>query len=294
MAEDALNVENEIDSSHSAILKVDTVIGNFQISYFIKENEDIIYKKSVDSTGDSLLLKYLDRSVFLSLKQNNNIIFSNKEIQKKDFDSIISCEEIKKYQLYSFNIKNVDEHNISFYVNICIPDTDLCYLIELFISEDGKVTLEEVSQAQEDIFIPSPPDWTPKIHSFVLPELQTDSTFIENLNTVLFDKNDAYINSHDKSDRHFCIHFDKEDSLNYSMEVSLWKTPAEKSIGFCENNGFFYWLGGEVPPNIILGTKSKKRFSYEEYPPMFIDPLFWYLIYNPQTGNIEVKEKNFY
>lgn len=154
--------------------------------------------------------------------------------------------------------------------------------------------LSTISYAQKNKFIP--PNWEQKIHSFVLPELQIDSTFIANLDTVLFDKNCRIPLVHNpKRDKHFYIRFEKKDSLKYSMVVVLLDTPAENSTGFFENNGYFYWFGGEVPPNIILETKSKRRFSSKEQQIIgFYDPPFWYLMYNSQTGNIEVKEKNFY
>jgi hypothetical protein len=154
-----------------------------------------------------------------------------------------------------------------------------------------------ISQAQNNKFIS--PDMTQKTHSFALPALQIDSIFIANLNAVLFDKNDRYMNSiifnsREKSWRHFHIRFEKTDSLNYCIVVSLWDIPARKSTGFFEYNGFLYWFGDDVPPNIILRKKSKRRFSYKEPLPAPYDPPFWYLMYNIQMGSIEIKEKNFY
>ena len=80
----------------------------------------------------------------------------------------------------------------------------------------------------------TPPEMTQKTHTFALPELQIDSTFITNLNAVIFEN-------------------------------------------------------GEIPLNIILKTKTQKRFSYKDPIPAFYDPPFWTLIYHTQTGNIEFK-----
>jgi hypothetical protein len=149
-----------------------------------------------------------------------------------------------------------------------------------------------MSYAQKDKFIS--PDWEQRTHSFALPALIIDSTFIANLDTILFDKNCRIpLVYNPKRDKHFYIRFEKKDSLIYCIEVSLWDIPAGSSTGFYENNGYFYWFGGEVPPNIILETKSKKRFSYKEPIPAPYDPLFWYLMYNSEMGSIELKEKNF-
>lgn len=137
------------------------------------------------------------------------------------------------------------------------------------------------------------PDITQKTQTFVLPELQIDSAFIANLNTVLFEKEGCGVEKCSKW-KNFHITFKTMDKMNYSICLSLWSIPAKKSIGFFKCNDFFYWLGGEIPPNIILETKSKKRFSYKDPISAPYDPPFWTLIYYTQTGNIEFKGKNCY
>ena len=152
-----------------------------------------------------------------------------------------------------------------------------------------------ISQAQKNKFIS--PDWEQENHSFALPELQIDSTFIANLNTKLFDKECGWWKSkkkNNKSSRHFHIYFEKEDSLTYCINIDLWNIPAKNSAGFFEYNGYLYWFGNDAPPDIILEEKSKKRFSYKEPIPAPYDPPLWILMYNSQTSNIEVKERYCY
>ena len=132
----------------------------------------------------------------------------------------------------------------------------------------------------------TPPNMTQKTHTFALPELQIDSTFITNLNTVLFSQKGCGVKK-DSKWKIFFILFKAIDSTSYSICLSLEDIPAEKSIVFFKYNDFYYWLHGEIPPNII--SKTKKRFSYKEPIPAFYDPPFWTLIYHTQTGNIEFK-----
>ncbi|UBD16766.1 hypothetical protein K6V25_02575 [Bacteroides salyersiae] len=134
----------------------------------------------------------------------------------------------------------------------------------------------------------TPPNMTQKTHTFALPELQIDSTFITNLNTVLFSQKGCGVKK-DSKWKNFFILFKAIDSTSYSICLSLEDIPAEKSIVFFKYNDFYYWLHGEIPPNIISKTKTKKRFSYKEPIPAFYDPPFWTLIYHIQTGNIEFK-----
>ena len=52
-------------------------------------------------------------------------------------------------------------------------------------------------------------------------------------------------------------------------------------------NGFFYWFSGNVPNNIILETKTKRQISYIQPQIIgFYDPLFWFFIYNRETGEV--------
>lgn len=143
--------EKPIDKNnfvHDNPIKVDTIIGEYQISYIIQDNDEIISKQSIDSEGNSLLFKYADRSVFLSFKKKDKIILYNKEIRKKDFISIIPKEEISKYQLWFFQVKSVNNKGLIFSVNICMPDTDICYPIELFISNKGEFTMTEINEGE--------------------------------------------------------------------------------------------------------------------------------------------------
>lgn len=77
----------------------------------------------------------------------------------------------------------------------------------------------------------TPPNMTQKTHTFALPELQIDSTFITNLNTVLFSQKGCGVKK-DSKWKNFFILFKAIDSTSYSICLSLEDIPAEKSIVF--------------------------------------------------------------
>jgi len=136
--------------AHFDAIKIDTIISNYNISYLIRDNDDIISRQAVTSKGDSILLEYADRSVFISLTYNGQAILSNKEINKQTFASIIPKNEIKQYQLWLFYIKKVEVEGVLFNVNICMPDTDICYFIALYIAKSGDFTISKIEQYEDE------------------------------------------------------------------------------------------------------------------------------------------------
>lgn len=169
------------------------------------------------------------------------------------------------------------------------------FFLVLFI-----ISFAIISQAQEKRKF-TPPDIKPNIYTFTLPELQVNSIFIANLESVLFDRKchfiDSILSNPNESEklRHFHFQFEKIDSSNYSIIAMLEDFPAIKSVGFSRKNKYYYWFGGILPPNLILKKKSKKRFSYKDYSGFFTtDPPLWILKYNCQAGYIEIIEKPCY
>ncbi len=131
-------------------IRCDTLVGNFQISYVVVNNGEVISTRPV-TDEDPITIDYTDNSVFLWLKRDDGkVIMSDREINKHSFASIIPHDEIEQYQLWRFRIKRVEKHDLFFDVDICVPETDLCYFIELGISEEGEVSMSEIEQIWEE------------------------------------------------------------------------------------------------------------------------------------------------
>jgi hypothetical protein len=147
-------LENETVSSdnvvHFSPIKVDTIIGDLCISYLLKDNESIIYTTGYDDKGNVSITGYADRSVFICLRKKNKNILLNREIKKTDFISIIPHKGINNYQLCAFQIKKVKNDGVAFFVNVCVPDTDNCYTLDLVISFDGAFTFKQIDESMED------------------------------------------------------------------------------------------------------------------------------------------------
>ena len=126
-------------------IELDTIINSYRIKYIIESNNDIVTKEGVYSDGEPFKDRYVDRSIWLSIKLNNKNIIYNKEINKHTFKDKIT-DEIEKYQLQGFEILKNDTNGITFYVYFCIPDTDVCYNFHLSVSNIGVLSSELIEE----------------------------------------------------------------------------------------------------------------------------------------------------
>ncbi|MDR0894652.1 MAG: hypothetical protein LBN06_05050, partial [Prevotellaceae bacterium] len=63
--------------------------------------------------------------------------------------SYIDKDEIYKYGIGHFSIEFVSEDSICFYLNVCMPDTDICYDFNLHIAKSGKVNIKELISEED-------------------------------------------------------------------------------------------------------------------------------------------------
>ncbi|MFR1236117.1 MAG: DUF4738 domain-containing protein [Barnesiella sp.] len=133
------------DISYWEPIKVDTVIEDYYVSYVIINNADTVVNTVNYGKGEFTVFKFLDVSVYLNVMYKSRIIMHNKEFTKFFFDNIIPLKDINKYSIVSFYINGITSGEISFSLNICIPDSDICYPISLSINNDGVIntSLEE-------------------------------------------------------------------------------------------------------------------------------------------------------
>ena len=132
------------DEATFPISEVDTLIGEFQILYAIYESDEIISKSGIDSEGNALTIDYEDYYVVLELLFEGGTVLPKTVINKYSFRSIIPDDEIKDFTLNLFAITKVSELGVLFFVNNCIPDTDICYPVDFFVSNKGEFTVTAI------------------------------------------------------------------------------------------------------------------------------------------------------
>ena len=121
---------------------VDSIIGDYQISYkyLINANELIPSSYTIEQTGDTLY--YAETDILLCLKKNDVIYFS-KKISKTDFCPFLEKKDIPRYSINKMLIEEIKNDSVSLFVNLCIPDTDICYDFIVIIRDDGSMNIKE-------------------------------------------------------------------------------------------------------------------------------------------------------
>ena len=114
--------------------KVDTIIGQYHVKFYLKENGNVISQRDYH---------YLDHSAYLTLSKNGSPILDNHLITRDDFTSIISQKELKKFHLWNMWVKDYSDTHIRLDCNVCVPDSDNCYFIIITIDDDGNISYEE-------------------------------------------------------------------------------------------------------------------------------------------------------
>ena len=120
----------------------DSIIGDYQISYKVLTNvaELIPSKYIINLTGDTLY--YAGTDILLCLKKNGKIYFE-KRINKKEFYHFLEKKDIPYYSINAILIEEVKNDRVYFFINLCIPDTDICYDFILEVGDDGDMNIKE-------------------------------------------------------------------------------------------------------------------------------------------------------
>lgn len=144
---DSANVSNiespEKESFKSKLTRrVDTVYENIEFRYSVYETDEFLFIEVI--TGDGQIVKYQYPEVYivLDLTVNENSVLQGKRITKEFFHEKISKEDISKRQLHFVKLNKISEEAIKFVLNLCVPDTCDCYLLNLFVSLEGTIRYE--------------------------------------------------------------------------------------------------------------------------------------------------------
>lgn len=120
----------------------------FKITYKITTINDSISYQVFDDNGKKETDYVKDNQIDLLIKYKNKVIL-NKILIKEKFKNFIN-ENIDKYQLAIFNINEISNSSCTFFINICVPDSDNCFTFNYTIFSDGSEKIIELVNEIED------------------------------------------------------------------------------------------------------------------------------------------------
>ena len=125
----------------SETIKRDTVINNIHISYTIQDNDEII--TTTYRTGKLDTLFYPGTEVILDVKYpQEDVVY--KKIDRTFFALYIPRTEMTKYSVSYFKLVRVNNNELIFSVSLCMPDSDVCYWFELFVTNTDDIKIKEI------------------------------------------------------------------------------------------------------------------------------------------------------
>lgn len=132
-------------------IKRDTTVNNYDISYIIQDNDDVIKTFPITDGKGLDTVYYAGREIVLDIKYSKeNILY--KKISRDFFKSYIPKEEIEKYSITNFSLDKIDNSGkIFFTLNLCVPDTDNCYWFELSVSNKGNIEIKDTT-SDKDVY----------------------------------------------------------------------------------------------------------------------------------------------
>lgn len=139
-------IESYYENTH-IIEPLDTIINNYKVHYYAVKDTGYIINYSY---SDYNVIKnyYPNYKLFLEITKDGNIIY-HQYIFKENFKIIIK-NDIAKMALTGFWFENFEKDIFNFKISICVPDTDICYFIAIYINTSGDMKFEEIFYEFED------------------------------------------------------------------------------------------------------------------------------------------------
>jgi hypothetical protein len=143
-------IQNEISKTNlnNIIFEKDSTRSSFEVSYKIITTDNKISYQYFDDNGKKETSFVEDNQVKLLIKYKNQIVLDD-TIIKDRFKKFI-YENLDNYQLAIFNIDEISNSSCTFFVNICVPESDNCYTFNYIIFNDGNQKIIEIDNEIED------------------------------------------------------------------------------------------------------------------------------------------------
>ena len=107
---------------------------------YINPSKMKVYKTSYSEEGISVDNVYYDNIMHICVYEGKKCLYSS-DITKRMFENTVPGEFLDKSILSDMNFLSIDSSGYHYQASLCIPETSLCYIVNLTISFDGKLTM---------------------------------------------------------------------------------------------------------------------------------------------------------
>ena len=133
-------------SGSGEIIRKDSIIfyqGKRYHGYvYVNPTKVKVTKTSYTDEGISSESIYYDNYIHICVYDQTNCLFS-KDVKKRDFKGAIPAQFLNSAILKNMDFTKVSSDGYHFEASLCIPDEASCYLIEMVINKDGKITYKD-------------------------------------------------------------------------------------------------------------------------------------------------------
>ena len=139
----AASLDTIIQQYVSYYSKGDTTIGDYKLYCQIRPNGEYL---PVRLYGDTLAYMDENTELLLNVNYKDSVILSTVLTREKLKENLEYPEDIQKYAMFNVWNFNVDKDTLKLELTLCIPDTDLDYIFELAIANDGALLIKDITE----------------------------------------------------------------------------------------------------------------------------------------------------
>ena len=135
----------EVIPTYTEVTKKDTVVmydgTRYRAYVYINPSKMKVIKTTVSEDGISVDNVFYDNVMHICIYEGRKSLYAS-DVAKKDFAGVIPDDFLQKSILADMNFIKVNASGYQYQAMLNIPESPLCYIVNLNIGFDGKVTMK--------------------------------------------------------------------------------------------------------------------------------------------------------
>lgn len=141
------NMTTQVIPTYTEVAKRDTVVmyngKRYRAYVYINPSTIKVVKTAYSEEGISVDNIYYDNIMHICVYEGNKSLYAS-DVSKQMFKDIIPDDFLQKSVLADMTFSKINADGYHFVATLCIPESSVCYLVNLNVSFDKKLTLNIV------------------------------------------------------------------------------------------------------------------------------------------------------